>query len=141
MTDALGRAAGDQALVAAARLLESNVRPGDSVARLGEDEFAILLEHVTSVEDATRVAERILERLGESLEVSGHVIALAGSIGIALSGTGGIAFEDTLRGAEAAMERARAEGAGRYVVFDAVLDGPSLGPGLSAPAHSERRVG
>jgi diguanylate cyclase (GGDEF)-like protein/PAS domain S-box-containing protein len=143
VNDTLGHAAGDELLVQAARLLEANVRPGDTVARLGGDEFAILLEHVTAASSATRVADRILARLAEPILVAGREVRVSGSIGIALSGVGGIAFEDTLRGADAAMYRAKADGKGRYAVFDTVIDGPALviGPRRSAPVRPARRAG
>ena len=142
VNDSLGQAAGDELLGRVARQLEGNVRPGDSVARLGGDEFAILLEHLTSAADATCVADRILARLREPVTVGGHVVTLSGSIGIALSGAGGVSFEDTLRGADAAMVRAKAQGKNRYVIYDAVQDGPALalGPRRSAPPGSGRRA-
>ena len=139
VNDTLGPAVGDDLVVAVARLLEGNVRPGDSVARLGGDEFAVLLEHVTTVEDATRVADRVLDRLREPLQVGGHAVTISGSIGIALSGAGGIPFEDTLRGADAARYRAKGQGKGCYALFDAVQDGPALALGAS-PRGAPRQL-
>lgn len=124
----LGHAFGDQLLVAATRLLEANMRPGDSVARLGDDEFGVLLDRVRSVTAATRVAERILERFGEPIDLDGHTVRVSASIGIALSDAGGIRFEDTLRGADAARCRAIAG----FAVFDTLTDGAAL-------AHGSRR--
>jgi len=117
------------------------------VARLGGDEFAILLEQITTIDAAMPVAERILESMIESIRLAGHHVTVSASIGVALSGQGGIAFQDTLRGANAATYRAKARGGCCYVVFDAVEDGlaPTRGlrqsnPPQSSPPHPVRRV-
>jgi len=118
VNDSLGHAVGDQLLVAVARRLEQCVRPGDTVARLGGDEFTVLIDNTSSVNDATRVAERIMIELQRPFYLQGQDVFVSASIGIALSGTGYHMPDDLLRDADLAMYRAKANGKSRYEVFD-----------------------
>ena len=118
VNDSLGHAVGDQLLVAAARRLEQCVRPGDTVARLGGDEFTVLIDNTSSVNDATRVAERIMMELQRPFYLQGQDVFVSASIGIALSTTGYQMPDDLLRDADLAMYRAKANGKSRYEVFD-----------------------
>jgi diguanylate cyclase (GGDEF)-like protein len=118
VNDSLGHAVGDQLLVAAARRLEQCVRPGDTVARLGGDEFTVLIDNTSSVNDATRVAERIMIELQRPFYLQGQDVFVSASIGIALSTTGYHMPDDLLRDADLAMYRAKANGKSRYEVFD-----------------------
>jgi diguanylate cyclase (GGDEF)-like protein len=122
VNDSLGHQAGDQFRVAVARRLELCIRPGDTVGRIGGDEFAMILERLEAVEDATRVAERVLRELRQPVPIEGGAqIAPAASVGIALSTTGYDRAEDLLRDADAAMYRAKSEGRGRWEVFDRAM--------------------
>jgi diguanylate cyclase (GGDEF)-like protein/PAS domain S-box-containing protein len=118
VNDSLGHMIGDQLLVAIAGRLKACVRPGDSVCRLGGDEFAVLVGKIADVEAATQLAERIQEKLQEPLHISGHEVVAAVSIGIALSSDGRRSAEEMLRDADIAMYRAKAQGRGRYELFD-----------------------
>ena len=118
VNDSLGHAVGDQLLVAAARRLEQAVRPGDTVARLGGDEFTVLIDNTSSMNDATRVAERIMIELQRPFYLQGQDVFVSASIGIALSTTGYQMPDDLLRDADIAMYRAKANGKSRYEVFD-----------------------
>jgi diguanylate cyclase (GGDEF)-like protein/PAS domain S-box-containing protein len=121
VNDSLGHLAGDRLLVAIARQLEACVRPGDMIARFGGDEFAILVDGITGVEDAIRVAERILKALEGSFDVEGHEVFTSASIGIASSATDYGSGEDLLRDADIAMYRAKAGGRSRFELFDAAM--------------------
>jgi diguanylate cyclase (GGDEF)-like protein/PAS domain S-box-containing protein len=118
INDSLGHMIGDQLLVAIAGRLKACVRPGDSICRLGGDEFAVLVEKIDDVHAATHLAERIQEKLQDPLRISGHEVFAAVSIGIALSSDGRRSAEEMLRDADIAMYRAKAQGRGRYELFD-----------------------
>jgi len=117
INDSLGHQAGDEVLIATARRLERCLRPGDTLGRLGGDEFTVLLDDVRSEEDATRVAERIHQELALPLEVRGSEVFTSVSVGIALSGAGHESPEDMLRDADTAMYRAKVGGRARHQVF------------------------
>ncbi len=130
VNDSLGHMIGDQLLIAIARRLESCLRAGDTVARLGSDrllarlggdEFTILLDDIRDVSEATRVADRIQKELMFPFNLGGHDVFTTASIGIALSATGYERPEDLLRDADTAMYRAKALGKARCEIFDTVM--------------------
>ncbi len=118
VNDSLGHVVGDKLLYSIANLLQSCLRPGDTICRLGGDEFAILLERLDDQDEATTVAERLQKALDRPLEVSGQQVFTAVSIGIALSSEGLHSAEDLIRDADTAMYRATAQGRSRYQLFD-----------------------
>ncbi len=118
VNDSLGHAAGDDLLVQFGRRLETCLRPGDTLARVGGDEFTVLLEDIASEADATTVAERIHRALTPPFNVNGTEIFSSASVGIALSSTGYKQPQDMLRDADTAMYRAKANGRSRHEVFD-----------------------
>ncbi len=118
INDSLGHGYGDLLLVAFAERLERILRPMDTLARFGGDEFAILLTSISTAEDAVRVAERILEDLKLPFDLRKNSSFTSASIGIALSSSGYDRPEDILRDADTAMYRAKENGKGRYEVFD-----------------------
>ncbi len=109
VNDSLGHAVGDSALAAIARRLEHALRPADSVARLGGDEFAILAGNVSGLTEATTIAMRLGKALAEPLIVNSREIHMTASIGVVLSGPEYDSGDDMLRGADAAMYRAKRE--------------------------------
>ena len=118
INDGLGHQAGDRALVAIARRLEGLLRPSDTVARFGGDEFVILCEEVASVEQAREIALRIGEAVAVPVELGSTEAVLTASIGIALSRSPSDSPEGLVRDADAAMYRAKEDGRGRHVVFE-----------------------
>jgi diguanylate cyclase (GGDEF)-like protein/PAS domain S-box-containing protein len=118
VNDSYGHAIGDHLLEGLAARLRTFVRPGDTVARIGGDEFAVLLGNVGEVAAAVHVAERLIETLATPFEVEGHRIQITGSVGIALSRTGYRRPDDLLRDADIAMYRAKSMGRATCRVFD-----------------------
>src|SRR5581483_1999131 len=125
INDTMGHEMGDAVLVEIGRRLEGCVRPGDTVARLGStvarlggDEFTVLVERISDVADAVRIASRILEVVKQPLLVDGQEVMTTASIGVATSTTGFERPEDLLRDADAAMYRAKKMGKARYEVCD-----------------------
>jgi diguanylate cyclase (GGDEF)-like protein/PAS domain S-box-containing protein len=120
VNDSLGHLVGDRLLVAVAQRLEGALRPTDTVARIGGDEFTILLADVTEAHEAALVAERVHQALSTPFELGGRELFVDASIGIALARPDA-APEDVVRDADVAMYRAKADGSGGHAVFDAAM--------------------
>jgi len=118
VNDTFGHIAGDELLTQVARRLESCLRQEDSVSRFGGDEFAVLLDNVVDIRDATLVAERINNELSLPIRIGPREIAASASIGIAFSGDDHERSEQVLGDADAAMYRAKNNGGACYEVFD-----------------------
>jgi diguanylate cyclase (GGDEF)-like protein len=117
INSSLGHSAGDRLLRETAARLDSVVRPEDTVARTGGDEFMVLLETVGDLEDALLVAQRVEEALRPPFEEGGRELFLSVSIGIALGRGGRDRPEDILQNADVAMHRAKDNGGAREEVF------------------------
>ncbi|MEO6112220.1 MAG: GGDEF domain-containing protein [Nitrospiraceae bacterium] len=123
INDRLGHKAGDAVLRHTAKRFQACMRKGDIVARYGGDEFTLLVNHVTGDADAIRVAERVLAKLKEPIDV-GEPVMVGASIGIALSTNLHERPEDLIRDADGAMYRAKAQGKNQYVFSEQARDLP-----------------
>jgi diguanylate cyclase (GGDEF)-like protein len=117
INDRFGHGRGDRVLQVVAERIRACIRPGDTAARMGGDEFAILLEDVAGQEEATVVAERLLESLGRPIDLGEAAPIVGGSIGLAMSGIGGDTADDLLRSADLAMYAAKAAGRAQVVAY------------------------
>jgi diguanylate cyclase (GGDEF)-like protein/PAS domain S-box-containing protein len=121
INDSLGHGAGDRLLAAVAARLRSSVRVGDTAARFGGDEFAVLLEDLGDDCDATETADRVVRSLHAPVVLDGHEVCPSFSVGVATSAPNGDTPERMLRHADLAMYRAKANGKAQYAVFDEAM--------------------
>jgi diguanylate cyclase (GGDEF)-like protein len=117
VNDTHGHAVGDALLVALGRRLMTVVRPGDTVARFGGDEFVVLCPGAEEADGALAIAQRLARALEEPFLVEGHELFLTGSVGVAI-GAPDDGPEDILRDADTAMYRAKEQGRPGYAFFD-----------------------
>lgn len=121
VNDSLSHATGDRLLVALARRIEQVVRPGDTVGRLGGDEFTILLEEISRPEQAADIAGRVGEAMAVPIDVDGRMLSISASIGIAHTFDAEADGHELMRNADIAMYDAKAQGGGRARTFDASM--------------------
>lgn len=126
VNDSVGHLAGDDLLIEAGHRISSCVDTPDAVARLGGDEFTVLLEDIDSIEDACKVANRILKTLVDPIRIGEKEIYTSASIGIAIANPRYRRPEELLRDADVAMYRAKAHGRRRYELFDQQLHEEAL---------------
>jgi diguanylate cyclase (GGDEF)-like protein/PAS domain S-box-containing protein len=118
VNDRMGHTVGDQLLVAAASRLKDSLRGTDTLARFGGDEFVVLIEDLQQSDDATAVADRILQSLRTPFQFDEQTVYASVSIGIVKGNGNYIRPDDVLRDADIAMYRAKALGRGRQVMFE-----------------------
>lgn len=132
INDTLGHSAGDEFLLEVSQRLRAAIDKEDLIARIGGDEFVILLEHSAQLEQATRVAERIIDAMKAPFVLDEQEHFSGASIGIALSRVDDESVDRLLRDADAAMYEAKDAGRGQYIVFD-----QSIRHGLVAAVSQE----
>ena len=163
INDSLGHAAGDWLLTTIATRITESVRPSDyvangsaiegpaptpsgggsTVARMGGDEFTVLLEQLSGPADAARVAERVRAAIAKPVDFDGHELTTTASIGIVTCVGVCVDYagaKELLRDADAAMYRAKAAGKDRYVVFDQTMHAEVVAR-MTVEADLRRAVG
>lgn len=121
VNDSLSHADGDRLLVVLARRVEHALRRGDTLARVGGDEFTVLLQRVASPDEAVAIASRMGDAIGRPVSSGEHTLSVSASIGIAHTLDGDVDPEELARNADIAMYDAKVRGGGRYEVFDPAM--------------------
>jgi diguanylate cyclase (GGDEF)-like protein len=135
LNDTHGHARGDEVLAVAAGRVSDALRPSDTAARQGGDEFAVLIEDVVDEADALAVATRLADSLRQPMSI-GHVeVRIAASIGVALGGRGDETVDDLLRNADVAMYAAKGSSRGGAEIFR-----PALREGAAERAERAARL-
>lgn len=109
---------GDQVLAEVASMLADNVRPGDLVARLGGDEFAVLCTGVSTTEEVTAIAERLVCAFHQPIQAGGRSLKVGLSIGIALGWDHGLSQDALMDAADHALYQAKRDGRGRWCMAE-----------------------
>ena len=136
INDTLGHDTGDKLLIEAATRLRSGVRDGDTVGRLGGDEFIILLGGVSDVSDTRPVVENLLNRFRYAFKIDGRELMITASVGISVYPSDGSTSSELLRNADSAMYHSKEEGRNTYSYFtDAMNQGVSRRLALEEQMH------
>ena len=117
VNDTLGHPVGDALLQEVTKRLKQQVREIDTIARLGGDEFAIV-QSISQPADSAALAKRLIEAIGASYEINGNRIIIGTSIGIAIIPDDGEDVDETIKNADLALYRSKADGRGRYHFFE-----------------------
>jgi diguanylate cyclase (GGDEF)-like protein len=117
INDSLGHDVGDKVLIAAAGRLQQCIRPADTLSRLSGDEFAILLTDIRNSSEIAGVANAVRDAFAETIIVDGNALNISFSLGISLFPADGKDFDTILKGADAAVNSAKAAGRNTYHFF------------------------
>lgn len=122
INDTLGHTLGDLLLRSVAGRLKKCVRDGDTIARMGGDEFTLLLTGIVQVDDAVKAAQGILDVLKPSFTVEGHEVHITPSIGISIFPYDGADGVTLVKNADAALNRAKEQGRTNYQLYTPVMN-------------------
>lgn len=117
VNDSLGYDAGDNLLIQAAQRIQASVHQSREVARIGNDEFIVLVNNIHSVEDVTHAAEQIIEAFKHPIKVDNHELRVTLSVGITLFPDQGLVASDLMRNVETAMYQAKQNGRNLFVIY------------------------
>jgi diguanylate cyclase (GGDEF)-like protein/PAS domain S-box-containing protein len=122
VNDTLGHPAGDKLLKAVTTRLCTLLRDTDTIARMGGDEFAILQTAISQPADASSLARRIVELVGQPYDIEGQQVVVGASIGIAIAPSDGQSSDQLMRNADLALYRAKGDGRGMFCFFEPQMD-------------------
>jgi diguanylate cyclase (GGDEF)-like protein/PAS domain S-box-containing protein len=117
INESLGHAAGDQVLLVVSARLQSHLRPDDTLAHIGGDEFVVLCETVSGESEAVRIADRLRAAVAEPLDQVGGDLVVTASAGVSLTTSATSSADALLRDADAAVNKAKRAGRDRTAVF------------------------
>ena len=117
INDTLGHAVGDLLLVEAAKRLQDSVRNYDTVARMGGDEFAVLLNDIDQLQDLAVLGSKIIETLAVPFQISGSEFFISASVGIACYPQDSEKIDDLVKYADSAMYHAKSKGRNNYQFY------------------------
>lgn len=126
INDSLGHSTGDQLLKEVAERVRGCVREGDSVARMGGDEFTLLIPHLDSIDDAAKIAQKIIETLKIPFSINERELFVTTSIGISIFPNDGTDPETLIRNADTAMYRAKDQGRDNYQLYAPAMNARAL---------------
>ena len=118
VNDSLGHAWGDQLLRVVANRIRAELRSDDIAARFGGDEFTLLIDNVTAVDQMTGLVERLIAALRDPVRLEGRDLFVGASAGIAISNPRHDSADELQRKADLAMYEAKSNGKGCYAIFD-----------------------
>jgi diguanylate cyclase (GGDEF)-like protein/PAS domain S-box-containing protein len=122
VNDTLGHSLGDELLKVIAGRLLAVLREEDTIARMGGDEFTVLIGELRSIDDAAKVARKLLETIAQPVRIEGHELYITTSIGIAIYPNDGDSAEALLKNADNAMYRAKEAGRNAYQLCTAAMN-------------------
>lgn len=126
INDTFGHNKGDSLLQEVAKRLVNCIRDGDMIARIGGDEFVVLLPEVAEAVDAGKVAQRIIDALEQPIMLGGHELVVTASMGISVYPADGDNLETLVKNADTAMYRAKEQGQNVYRFYSAEMNFQTL---------------
>lgn len=122
INDSLGHRVGDQLLIAVGRTLTNCVREGDTVSRIGGDEFVIVLADIATPESAAVAAQKVIDAVVQPINLQGNELSISASIGISIYPSDGVTVDSLMKNADIAMYRAKEKGKSTYHFFTPNMD-------------------
>ena len=122
VNDSLGHNFGDLLLREITKRLQNALRIDDTVARIGGDEFVVLLESFANENQLGRIAEKVIDTIGQAIDLDGNLVSVGASVGIALYPNDGINSDELLRHADVAMYHAKQAGKGNFKFYTAQMN-------------------
>jgi diguanylate cyclase (GGDEF)-like protein len=126
INDSLGHSIGDSLIKSAAERIRHSVREGDTVARFGGDEFTLLIPRIDNIEDAAKIAQKIIETLRIPFAIGDRELFVTTSIGVSIFPTDGSDPETLVRNADTAMYRAKEQGRDNYQLYAPAMNAKAV---------------